>query len=339
MKKSVLSAFFALLLVFFLADSPAMAASDVLTVCVDGARVKWEEAEPFVDENGRTLVPLRTIASAMNLEVEWQAETRTAVFTKRFENGECAVFPDENGNYPNDITVAFSIGDNEYTITATGENYIEYSEKRNADSGVTIINGCTYAPVRYLAEPLSYTVKWDSTTNTASVTQIEGIIKGIKINTTYFAELNDEIAKLPDWLVDSFENGGWTLSVVEEIDTAYYGLTLNASGLFIFAEKTIQIEAKLSSIRNSTLHEFGHYLDYLDYNKKWYALSDSAEWRDCFENEKTAFATFDGNPKYHTSSTVEYFAEAFEWYVKDSEKLRMNCPQTYAMLDEIVKAA
>ena len=50
-------------------------------VSVDGVPVVFTDAKPFVDENGRTMVPLRPIANAMGLEVAWDATTQTAAFT------------------------------------------------------------------------------------------------------------------------------------------------------------------------------------------------------------------------------------------------------------------
>ncbi|MBP3629403.1 MAG: copper amine oxidase N-terminal domain-containing protein, partial [Anaerotignum sp.] len=42
-----------------------------INVTVEGTPVAWTDAKPFIDENDRTLVPLRPIANALGLEVAW----------------------------------------------------------------------------------------------------------------------------------------------------------------------------------------------------------------------------------------------------------------------------
>ena len=49
-------------------------------VSVDGVPVAFTDAKPFVDENGRTMVPLRPIADAMGLQVGWIQEQQMAIF-------------------------------------------------------------------------------------------------------------------------------------------------------------------------------------------------------------------------------------------------------------------
>ncbi|MBR5793463.1 MAG: copper amine oxidase N-terminal domain-containing protein, partial [Anaerotignum sp.] len=58
---------------------PALAGD--INVTVDGTLVPWTDARPFIDENSRTLVPLRPIANALGLEVAWNDDTNTASFT------------------------------------------------------------------------------------------------------------------------------------------------------------------------------------------------------------------------------------------------------------------
>ena len=52
-----------------------------INVTVEGTPVTWTDAKPFIDENDRTLVPLRPIANALGLEVAWNDDTNTASFT------------------------------------------------------------------------------------------------------------------------------------------------------------------------------------------------------------------------------------------------------------------
>ena len=54
---------------------------------VDDKQVEFTDAKPFIDEKGRTMVPLRPVADAMGLEVEWDRRTKTAVFSETYDKG------------------------------------------------------------------------------------------------------------------------------------------------------------------------------------------------------------------------------------------------------------
>ena len=117
-----------------------------LSVEVNGAEIVFPDAKPFIDENSRTLIPLRAIGEALELEVEWNKEDRTASFI-----GE-------------EITVIFTIDNEEYEIVKGEE-----SEKAKMDTKAIISEDRTYAPVRYLAEAFGYTVGWDNDTKTVTI--------------------------------------------------------------------------------------------------------------------------------------------------------------------------
>ncbi|MBQ2679604.1 MAG: copper amine oxidase N-terminal domain-containing protein [Firmicutes bacterium] len=117
-----------------------------LSVEVNGAEIVFPDAKPFIDENSRTLIPLRAIGEALNLKVEWSKENRTASFI-----GE-------------EITVIFTIDNEEYEIVKGEE-----TEKAKMDTKAIISEDRTYAPVRYLAEAFGYTVGWDNDTKTVTI--------------------------------------------------------------------------------------------------------------------------------------------------------------------------
>ena len=118
--------------------------SDTIPVLVNGKAVTWTDAEPFV-ENGRTLVPLRAVADAMGLTVEWDNDAREASFSG---GGKTIVFP---------------IGST--TARTSGDGIVAM------DTAAVIRDGRTYAPIRYLAEYFGYTVGWDNDTRTVSLTK------------------------------------------------------------------------------------------------------------------------------------------------------------------------
>lgn len=120
----------------------ATVASDI-NVTVNGTPVVWTDAAPFIDANNRTMVPLRAVADAMNLDVEWKADSRTAVFTR------------------GDDVIMFVIG---FKTAYTSRTDVAM------DTEPVISNNRTYAPIRYLAEFFGYSVDWDAATRTVVIT-------------------------------------------------------------------------------------------------------------------------------------------------------------------------
>ncbi|MDF1617456.1 stalk domain-containing protein [Petrocella sp. FN5] len=76
------------------------AAETTIQVTIDGEVVVFTDAQPFIDSNNRTLVPLRAIGEAMGLVVEWDAELKTAAFMRVYDPSlETAPYDaDEDGN-------------------------------------------------------------------------------------------------------------------------------------------------------------------------------------------------------------------------------------------------
>ncbi|MBR6652996.1 MAG: hypothetical protein IKL30_07500, partial [Anaerotignum sp.] len=75
MKKPILIAVAALLSIGI--GTTAFAAD--INVNVESKKVTWKDAKPFI-KDGRTLVPLRPIANAMDLEVNWYPSLNQAYF-------------------------------------------------------------------------------------------------------------------------------------------------------------------------------------------------------------------------------------------------------------------
>ena len=114
-----------------------------VSVSVNGSQVSRTDAEPFIDENNRTMVPLRAVAEALGLSVSWDGARHEAVFA--------------DGNK----TLYFPIGS---TAARTGDG-----KSVQMDTAAVIVNDRTYAPIRYLAEYFGYTVGWDGATRTVII--------------------------------------------------------------------------------------------------------------------------------------------------------------------------
>ncbi|MDK2821992.1 MAG: trimeric autotransporter adhesin [Clostridia bacterium] len=104
------------------------------------------DVEPFVDNNGRTIVPLRFVSYALGLSqdnISWDENTQTATI-----------------NFNNKI-IRFTIGKNIYTI-----NGIAYT----MDTVPISKNGRVMLPVRYVVNSLGYNISFDPQTQMITIT-------------------------------------------------------------------------------------------------------------------------------------------------------------------------
>lgn len=118
--------------------------SSGISVNVKGESVKWTDAEPFIDSNNRTLVPLRAVAEALGINVNWDSYNRQAIFNR---NTQFIVF-----RIDNNVAISYNFDGVDQT------NYKEIE----MDTQAVIVNERTYAPVRYLAEYFGFSVRWDA---------------------------------------------------------------------------------------------------------------------------------------------------------------------------------
>ncbi len=166
--KRILTALLALTLLCSL-SLPTFAAQTV-AVKVDGKKVAWTDATPFIDENKRTLVPLRAVAEAMGMEVSWDEDTETATFEKTTTFATYELYTE----------VDFVVGDTTvYVYHARlfpSDWYMDTSYTVDMDTAPVLVGSRTYAPLRYLADSFDYAVSWDQRTFTASADLVEAVL-------------------------------------------------------------------------------------------------------------------------------------------------------------------
>lgn len=114
-----------------------------VSVTVKGTAVTWTDAAPFIDANGRAMVPLAATADAMGLDAGWDASAREAAFTG---GGK---------------TIYFPVGS---TTARTSDG-----KTVQMDTAAVIRNDRIYAPIRYLAEYFGYKADWLSATRTVVI--------------------------------------------------------------------------------------------------------------------------------------------------------------------------
>jgi Copper amine oxidase N-terminal domain. len=117
---------------------------------------KTADAAPYITSTGRTVVPARFLADALGAQsyFAYSADGHSVV---TFVKGT--------------TVVKFVLGTNQVTITKNGVTVTDTMDVQatvNDQNGKPV--GRTYIPARYLAEALGYTVNYDATTGTVTVT-------------------------------------------------------------------------------------------------------------------------------------------------------------------------
>ena len=113
-----------------------------VTVNIDGVPLE-ADVKPFINQDNRTVLPLRAIAEAFGAELQWDPATQTVLLTL------------------GDRSVRLKIGDK--TFEVNGQVF-------TMDTTAFIEGGRTFLPARAIAEALGLTVGWNAETDTVDIT-------------------------------------------------------------------------------------------------------------------------------------------------------------------------
>lgn len=131
-------------------STPAMAAPGkdlrILPVIVNGQKVKFPDTEPYINTDGRTMVPVRFVSEMMGAEVKWEIDTQTAIV---LYDGK---------------TIRMPIGSKTVSVDGT---------KQELDTAAEFAEGRTMVPLRFVSEVLGSEVKWDNEAHSVRVTDAE----------------------------------------------------------------------------------------------------------------------------------------------------------------------
>lgn len=115
-------------------------------VRVNGSIVEFPDAGPFIDENSRTMIPVRFVAENLGAKVSWDQDTQTATIEKGY------------------ITVKITIGDAELFVINEG-----IPEKVTMDTAAVLRDSRTYVPIRFVAEALGAYVDYSDEYRTVGI--------------------------------------------------------------------------------------------------------------------------------------------------------------------------
>ncbi|KNY27497.1 stalk domain-containing protein [Pseudobacteroides cellulosolvens] len=114
-----------------------------IKVTVNGKTVEFPDAQPFIDESGRTQVPARFVSQALGCTVEWAAATTTVTIKKGKD------------------TIKLKVGESKALLNNVQKTF---------DTKARIKNSRTFVPLRFVSETLGAKVTWDSIAKTVIIT-------------------------------------------------------------------------------------------------------------------------------------------------------------------------
>ena len=133
---------FVMTLILILCLSITAFAQDGIKIYVDNEKVLFD-VEPFI-ENGRTLIPLRGVFEKLGAKVDWNKSLQEVVIK------------DDN---------------NEIEMILGKDKVIVNGIVKDIDVPTKMINSRTFAPVRFIAESLGHTVRWDGNDGSIYITK------------------------------------------------------------------------------------------------------------------------------------------------------------------------
>ncbi|AYO31275.1 copper amine oxidase N-terminal domain-containing protein [Biomaibacter acetigenes] len=120
-----------------------------MTVKVNGKEISFPDQQPYLNKDGRTMVPVRFISESLGAKVSWDEKTKTVTITGKDRAGESR-------------TVKLKIGENKAVINGKAVTF---------DTRAEFKNGRTMVPLRFVSEVLGAKVTWDQNTKTVDINE------------------------------------------------------------------------------------------------------------------------------------------------------------------------
>lgn len=127
----------------------AFAVAGDIKVYVNENKITFPDAKPFINNDNRTLVPIRSVAEALGADVTWEGDTRTVIIEK-------------------DKRITLKIGES--------RAYVNQKEKK-FDTKSIIKKERTFVPLRFVSETLGAKVEWNGKNRTVLITTSKEIDK------------------------------------------------------------------------------------------------------------------------------------------------------------------
>ena len=113
-----------------------------ISVVVNGKEVVFPDELPYVNQDNRTMVPVRFVSESLGAQVEWDNDNRMVIICK------------------DDKTIKLKIGESKADVNGKTVTF---------DTSAIIQNSRTMVPVRFISEALGAKVSWNQTTKTVEI--------------------------------------------------------------------------------------------------------------------------------------------------------------------------
>ena len=120
-----------------------------VTVKVDGEVIDFPDVKAYIDENGRTMVPVRFVSEALGAEVLWDGEYRVVTIKKDVD------------------VITIKIG--EKVVNKNGKPH-------EIDTRAVIKSDRTFVPLRFVSEMLGASVGWVAETRTVEISTTSEVV-------------------------------------------------------------------------------------------------------------------------------------------------------------------
>ncbi|QGQ98817.1 copper amine oxidase N-terminal domain-containing protein [Paenibacillus psychroresistens] len=114
----------------------------MIPVIVNGLKVLFPDTEPFIDDNGRTMVPVRFVSEKLGGEVKWDAASKVVTITYKSK------------------VITMPLDSKEVTIDGASITL---------DTSAVLTEGRTMVPLRFVSEAMEATVVWDEPAHAVQV--------------------------------------------------------------------------------------------------------------------------------------------------------------------------
>lgn len=197
MKQLFVTFFLTIIFTACITAQPALALEENIPIFIDGLPVSLDV--PPVMQNGRTLVPFRAIAEALNAEVNWDGETQTV--SAAADEARIELTIGSKTAYHNQTPIAL-------------------------DVGPQIIGGRTLIPLRFFSTALGCTVNWVETSR-----EVQIFSPPAEMTVTAFYALGD--SQTSSW-TDLFglpypESARGNTDIVGTLSLGWYSIDKNGS--------------------------------------------------------------------------------------------------------------
>ncbi len=130
-------------------SNAAATAPTFVSVVMDGYKIWFPDAQAFVDDNNRTLVPVRFVAEKMKAKVGWESKT---------------------------MTVPIERDSQQILLTVGSSKALVNGEEVTFDTKAIMQKERTFVPLRFVSEVLGADVKWDASISTVFITTKEDAV-------------------------------------------------------------------------------------------------------------------------------------------------------------------